>query len=122
MTVTSTVRPGQVWCYRDDALALVTAVEGRSAYVEWVNGPRAGEQIHVTVGEFADSGDWMLNLTDWHVAFAMVAGGKQRRFTMTVPATGEQGARTAAHGMAWAINEGSDHVWKIVDDVSVEAA
>lgn len=63
-----------------------------------------------------------VELTEWHVAFTMKAGSKMRRFTMTVPATGEQGARTVAHGMAWAINEGSDHVWKIVDDVSVEAA
>lgn len=63
-----------------------------------------------------------VELTDWTVAFVMTAGGKQRRFTQTIPATGEEGARTAAALMADAINEGSGHVWKTTDFVSVEEA
>jgi hypothetical protein len=62
------------------------------------------------------------DLRDWNVTFTMHAGARQRTFTMSVPAADTDGAEKAAFGLGYAINEGSGHVWKTGDTVSVEEA
>lgn len=52
------------------------------------------------------------DLKDWQVTVTLTAGGQRRDFTLVVPAFDEKGAQKAALGIALAINEGSEHVWK----------
>lgn len=62
------------------------------------------------------------DLRDWRITVVMAAGSERRSFTVTVPAVGQEAARTAAYGLGWAINEGSGHLWKITDEILVEEA
>lgn len=55
-------------------------------------------------------------LDEWEVTFVMAAGEQRREWTVQVPASDEKHALDAAYGIAWAINEGAEHVWKITDE------
>ncbi len=61
------------------------------------------------------------DLTEFDVRWTMVAKGQSREFRLQVPATDLDGAITAAHGLAYAINDGCGHVWKMTDQVTISA-
>jgi hypothetical protein len=61
------------------------------------------------------------DLAEFEVSWTMRANGQFRTFTLQVPAVDLDSAISAVHGLGWAINEGSGHVWKTTDAVTVTA-
>lgn len=62
------------------------------------------------------------SLQDFKVTVTLTASGEERTFSVVVPAASADMAEQAGLGLAFGINEATDHVWKIRNNVQVEAA